>query len=768
MTSGGGSGPPMGFTQPAQMGAPSASAEIVVDKSMVPAAQKKYPTDIVSRQLTFWPSQVAAITSANANQLWSFWLPGGNLLDNRQNSLRLRGTFQCIAANKLSGNATNGYMPQPMPLPNYGNLIQQVALNINNERVCFKMNASMHVNLVHNLHRRDSSPNSFMLQDRGVMESPNGPRAFTADSAWLKGQMMAGPIANMAAPGFTQSSLAVGNNGQVSTIPFLGAQTSTVSATGAGAGATNFGVTTVLASAGVFTQFDVGRTMCLLAPGGAFRMSTMLGPGSTAATVNQTGIAGSNDNLMANQVGPRIFILGQVSGFTDATHVTITGQPGALFLGTTANFPITLGSQWQWQWADYLGLGYQLPRRGDEVPVDLIQQLAGTTASKGRDFSIDLAIFGELLYGDGLIPLNRLPRPRLDIVFNTAASVLYIPNTQSIVAANYVPQLGDYSITNLRINAMFAQSPSLVQAYNMGDWLPTFTGIDFFSVPVQAGQTQSIPIPMTYKSAKYILGFFCNPAQFTGANGIGTDKTYNAAGGTTPSATPYVVGPAADRWWTGVTTLNPPQFSPGLLDGGAQNWAAAVANLLFPQSDYTRTENFYGLGGSYGGCNNIEGYVDGVVDLRAASGAVPYVVAGGSNWYLQPQCTFPLIGNDKTVGSISNLFFNMNSENIYQQPLSDPNEFMDELLKVFPGMKDATWLNKSNFPGIRFVLCINLQTPEMQKFISGARSAIGQQMAFLNFNINNAVPISGCSFQGWIAYDRTIRVEAGGRTSSDW
>src|SRR6185312_610564 len=250
--------------------------------------------------------------------------------------------------------------------------------------------------------------------------------------------------------------------------------------------------------------------------------------------------------------------------------------------------------------------------------------------------------------------------------------VLYIPNTQSFTQPTaYQPQLGDYGIQNLRINAMYVQSPNLVNAYNIGDYTPTFDGVDFFSIPVPAGSKVSLPIPMTYKSATFFFGVFVNPGQFTGAIGQGSaaeyTRTTNGGTGTAASQTPLLLNSAlfggASATSDTVGMLNPA--------GNSTQYPAGLSPLN-PQSDYTRTSNFYGLGGAFGGCNNIEAVPDGVVSL---------VQAAAPNTF-NPVNAFPLVGNDLFVGKVQNLFFNMNSENIYQQPLMDGNEFYDELVKV--------------------------------------------------------------------------------------
>jgi len=366
------------------------------------------------------------------------------------------------------------------------------------------------------------------------------------------------------------------------------------------------------------------------------------------------------------------------------------------------------------------GDGYPIRKPAANPLQTQLTSLSPNVSGGGRYFRIPLAIPSQFFNQPrGLIPLHRLPKVRLEVTFNPAPYVLWSPNISNNYNSSATPVpfdtpalLSDYQLSNLRISAMYVQSPALAGVYDDGAWQYSYLGFSYQTVAV-TGTSNLLSISMPFKSTRYIIGVFANPSQFSGLQGA--------------------VEPVDAT--TGATYHN--TTSGGLRCAQAYAGTATGQNCT---SDFTRWSNFYGLGGCYGG----RGF--------------------------GPDCSNPpLMGSDSQVCIPSAVNFTQNSEQLYQSDLAYRDQFWRELTKVWPKVKGSTFFNVTNFPGIRYVCAINLQTPELSdKFICGNKNTIGQSLGYLKFNTNTTDPQggssvvqSGCNFICWIAYDRVLRVEAG-------
>lgn len=338
-----------------------------------------------------------------------------------------------------------------------------------------------------------------------------------------------------------------------------------------------------------------------------------------------------------------------------------------------------------------------------------------TLLISGITFRIPIAPKGSFFAPpQGLIPLFRLPNVRIELTFNPKQYVLIAkgPTTKTAGGAAADSALQDYSISNMRISCMYAQSISLAKVYSEPEWLQSFWGYYFYTVNLQ-GTNNLLPIVTAFKSSRYIIGVLANPAQFTGDQAAVVGTTNTIIGGNT-------------QYNTGQTT--------GIL------------------SDRNRFTYFYGCGG-YGQGSAI-------------------LACNTTNDGLTTGTTDSIFGRDAYVVP-SALNFQQNNEWIYQQDLTTRTQFFEEILKVFPEVQHSCYFNTLNFPGIRGVIVINLQSPALKdQFICGNRAAEGQATSFvkLNFQRNprdfvasGAVSLAGTYLQSvqlmcWICFDKTLRV----------
>jgi hypothetical protein len=166
----------------------------------------------------------------------------------------------------------------------------------------------------------------------------------------------------------------------------------------------------------------------------------------------------------------------------------------------------------------------------------------------------------------GLIPLFRLPNVRIEFTFNPKQYVLVARGpVASGVGPNADTALPDYSITNMRISCMYAQSIAMAKVYSEPEWLQSFMGYYFYTVPLQS-TNNLLPVVTAFKSSRYLVGVLANPAQFTGDQ---------------PSAL-IVAGTAAT------------------FIGGNPVYNAGQTTVL---SDKNRFTSFYGMGGAGEGAN---------------------------------------------------------------------------------------------------------------------------------------------------------------------
>lgn len=380
------------------------------------------------------------------------------------------------------------------------------------------------------------------------------------------------------------------------------------------------------------------------------------------------------------------------------------------------------------------GNGYNIPQSFRNSSMSLYQQK--TALRNGVKFTIPLAVGGQFFNQRlGLIPLHRLPKVRMEITFNPAAYVLFAPTSQSSVntLANFNAQ--DYLLSNMRISAMYCQSPTLVSLYDAGNWEYSYLGFSYFTAPM----SQLMPISMPFKSSRYIIGVFAGAGQYTGISS-GT--------------------------WTPNTTLGGGTGLP-LLDGQivTGSWPRVGSSEIIGPADSTRWSNWYGLGGCYGG----SAYIDNT------SEPLPhYLGTGITGLVCTPVGSYQ--GRDPD-SQISALNFQQNNEWIFQQDLTGRDQFWRELTKVLPSVKRSSFFNVTNYPGVRFILAINLQTPELSdQYICGNRAAQGQSLGYLkvttgptNNSTATGTPVTGCLFQSWIVYDRVVKVqERSGLTVVDY
>lgn len=468
---------------------------------------------------------------------------------------------------------------------------------------------------------------------------------------------------------------------------------------------------------GAFTSAP-GYNNFLAKYAGTIAQSTTTVTGTTT-TFTTAGTAGSGTQLPIPgiTVGNELFVVASAAGadvglstgainiITDDTHLNVTTSQ-----------TITGAARW-----GVRGDGYPVKRSGN-YPLSLQQAIWAT----GKHVRLPLALPGQFWnQKKGLIPLHRLPKVRFELTLKPAQFVLWAPNiacngsTGTRVATSGAP-LGDYMITDMQIQAMYCQSPALAAIYDEGTWLCTILGFNYVTQIVAPGTSiQALPISMPYKSSRYIIGVFANPAQFQGVVGYTTSTGSSANSG---------VNQAAIVASTGAIAPN-------------SNYVLSSTSATGLQSQYVdsqRWSSFYGLGGAYGG-----------------SGFGPDNSAP------------PLVGNDLGMSGPATVQFQINSESIFQTPLMRNTEFWRELTKVWP-VRGSTFFNVSNFPGIRYICAINLQTPELaDKFVCGQKMAAGQQLGFLNISFNTtdrygnaaAGPIVGCSFCGWICHDRLIKTQ---------
>lgn len=372
------------------------------------------------------------------------------------------------------------------------------------------------------------------------------------------------------------------------------------------------------------------------------------------------------------------------------------------------------------------GNGYNIPQSFRNQAFSLYAQK--DALQKGVKFRIPLAMAGQMFnQRQGLFPLHRLPKVRIEITFNPASLVLWSPTSQSAVntPSNFAAQ--DYQLSEMRITAMYCQSPSLVALYDSGNWEYSFLGYNFYTVPVVAGSSFLLPISTPFKSSRYLIGVFSNQAQYNG------------------------ILPTADSGDRGLPLLNGQIVQAFPVASGQPGY---VANQIIASADPTRWSNWYGFGGCYGGAS----YVDNTSEAT--------LVQNGSGLPASAGC---YQGRDPTVYP-TQINYQQNNEWIFQQDLQGRDQFWRELTKVLPAVKRSTFFNVTNYPGIRFVLAINLQTPELSdQFMCGNRAAQGQSLAYLKLNLNNPSMVAGCTFQSWIVYDRVVKVqEKSGLTIVDY
>jgi hypothetical protein len=423
----------------------------------------------------------------------------------------------------------------------------------------------------------------------------------------------------------------------------------------------------------------------------------------------------------------------EILTFASSTTVTLGGS---LVGGSTASAMTTGTRPCSFSIS---ALGYNIPQTTRGMPIWVFK---AALRGNGLYYRIPLAIPGQFFnQRQGLIPLHRLPKVRMEITFNPSTYVLFSPTsaTLSNTAANFLLQ--DYQISDIRISAMYAQSPSLVSMYDAGNWNYSFLGYSYYTAPVSSN-SNLIPISMPFKSSRYLICVFANPAQYTG-----------------------------------MVTTNGSSTAPGAYRNGTTLAATAFPNTgaVNAYADSTRWSNWYGLGGAYGGPE----YVDNSSNSFRiqASSAVGGAETPGAPGMIQG-------GNDNLCRP-SMVNFQQNNEWIYQQDLTKRDQLWRELTKVVPAVKRSTFFNVNNFPGIRFVLAINLQTPELSdQFICGNRAAQGQSLGYLRFYTESAggsnasqqytgatstSPIAACLLQAWICYDRVVKVqERSGLTVVDY
>lgn len=441
---------------------------------------------------------------------------------------------------------------------------------------------------------------------------------------------------------------------------------------------TNASLTTVNFNAGALTQIPTGDATGADNSG---LFLTTLEPSTTSATVTSSALSGN-------------FIENEILTFVSPTQLTVATAQGN---SRVANYYIN-------------GLGYNIPQSTRGFPL-WKQKL---DFRNGRRLRIPISLPGQMFnQRQGVIPLSRLPKVRMEITFNPAAYVLFAPTSNTAVntQANYAAQ--DYLLSDLKISAMYGQAPSLVAMYDSGNWEYSLLGYSYYTSPVPAGNSQLIPISIPFKSTRYLLAIFSNPAQYTGlVNTSTTAGLLPLQSGTQVSSTGFPNG------------------------GGTGGFIGAA--------DSTRWSNFYGFGGCYGGAE----YVDNTSNFPGGPG-----LQSGTNslgcFQGQNASVYP-----------TNINFQQNNEWVFQQDLQSSTQFFRELCKCLPAVKRSTFITVDNFPGVRFVLAINLQAPELSdQFICGNRAAQGQSLGYLKLYTSAAIPISACVMQSWICYDRMVRVQ---------
>lgn len=376
--------------------------------------------------------------------------------------------------------------------------------------------------------------------------------------------------------------------------------------------------------------------------------------------------------------------------------------------------------------------------RGYNIPSYTGMTQTQTTAvlgtAPGPAFRIPLTLKGSIIGpGAGIIPNFRTTKFRIELTFNPSSLVLY---ARSPVADNGAAvALDDYKITNLSITAMYAQSPSLAGAYSGNDWVHSHVQWSYYQAPLKVQLSPpaelSIPINVPWKSTRYILGVIANPSQFSGG-----------------LAVPFT--PTDEKYWTNAQTGN----------------VTLSSGSVVGTNDDTRWNYFYGLGGYFGGAQH------GPFNTEYTEAALDPPVR--SRWFGQDASYIPTTIN-----------FYQNGEWIYPVDLQSRADFMTEIEKVFPSVRTSAFFSVTNFPGIRGVIVINLQTPTIaQEFVCGNRSdnkmPIGRLKLALgpNFGPNSMNPtvttsnaavslLAGSQFVSWVCHDSTttINFESGSVTT---
>lgn len=380
------------------------------------------------------------------------------------------------------------------------------------------------------------------------------------------------------------------------------------------------------------------------------------------------------------------------------------------------------------------GLGYNIPQSIHGDPIWLQKSMWQNGVTVQMPIALPGTFFNQR---QGLIPLTRLPKVRVELTFNPKSYVLWSPNcpavqnavstqstdvatTSACNSANF--NVWDYELSDIRVNAMYAQSPSLVVAYDANTWSYSYLNYGYFTAPAVSTTSLLMPISMPYKSSRFLIGVFVNPGQY-----VGLIATSGSALPTRQSDTAGVQ--------LGKFPNNP-------------------NDLGCPEADATRWSNWYGLGGCYGGPR----YVDN------ASGNLAQCYKGNF-----------------VNGVIASAFnFQQNNEWIYQQDLTKPVEYWRELTKIIPAVRSSTFFRTVEAQTTRQLYSVCLEAPELaDQFVCGNRAMNGQSLGYVKVNLGTSPyrkdggapigPIAGCLFQAWVCYDRVIKVIQGsGLTTSDY
>lgn len=345
-------------------------------------------------------------------------------------------------------------------------------------------------------------------------------------------------------------------------------------------------------------------------------------------------------------------------------------------------------------------------------------------AGVGNWFRVPLSIPGSFLGSkNGLVPVFRLSRFRIEITLNT----------HDYIFSTFPKNVGDppeglfldMQFSSLSVGFSLLQSTALARTYSGDEWMHSYLswhrgqamiGGPNFSV-VRAQPVRSlIPIQSMFKSCRYLIGVLANPDQFKGA-----------------------------------VPLTEVFFGLDIMQGGNGTFVQDPTNID-GQSDPTRFDNFYGLGGYLAGAATGPWYL-------------PEVAGEGRQAYFGQDASYlPTAIN-----------FRHNGEWVYQQDLANRVDFYREIEKVFPSVRKSAFFSVQNFPGIRGVIVVNLGVPAMAEgFVSGRRTEPMFAVSYLkleltpNFGPNTTNPtvttaqgnlLAKTQLLYWVCHDRQMAVD---------